>query len=225
MPHAHAPAFLHHHDRAAGEEHPHHHYRKDFSHAVEATLEKVEHGVDAIDPLHVFSPNEIPVRLVYKEGALSSTGEAYPVICARSNDPFHHLQVKERPTKSNEFVVEHPETKMPVMMIERTLQPRKYDISMAVANDNELHPFAQVVRSDKVLHVILEGESEPTYIISKAGLAASYATKHWIKLVGKKEPVACTHPWEGNTDMLEVQPGENVILMYCLAAIADEMIA
>lgn len=225
MPHVHSPAFLHReHDPAGEGEQHHHHLREDISHAVEVTLDKVEHGVDVIDPLHIFSPNEIPTRLLYKEGALSRAGDAYPLICARFNDPFHHFQVKEKSEKSNEFVVEHSVTKLPLVKIERTDEPRKYDIFMMSPEDKELYHFAEVLRDDKVLHVFLEGQSEPTYVISKAGLAGIYATKHWIKRVGEKKAIASTHAWEGNNDMLEVKSGEEVLVMYCLALIADEMI-
>lgn len=201
---------------------------------VESTLNTVEKGVDAVDPLHVFSPNEIPTRLILPEGLLSRTGDAYPIACARTNDSKHDLQVKEKPVQSNELVVEDANTKKPVIIIERTPhQPRQYDIYMAspgfqgqepCAKGEDLYQRAKVTRFNKDLHVFLEGESHFVYVISKAGLAASYSTKHFIKRFGEKEPVASTHPWQGSSDMLEVQPGEDVLFMYCLAAIANEMI-
>lgn len=88
----------------------------------------------------------------------------------------------------------------------------------------DLFKCATVVRFDKVLGVTFEGQLEPTYVISKAGLAALFETKHWIKHVGEKEPVASTHPWQGSNDMMEVKPGEDVLFMFCLAAIAEDML-
>lgn len=225
VPHPHAPAFLHHHHRdaaPAGEEH--HTFKEEISHVVEKTLDTVEKGVDAVDPLHVFSPNEIPTRLVLPENLFShSSGDAAPLLCARSNKQFHHLQVK--PTENNILEIDHATTKKPVLYIERTHEPLKYDIYMPSDETGDLKHVAYVVRNDKVLGVIMEGDSEPTYVISKAGLAALYATKHWIKRVGEKEAVAATHPWQGTKKMLEVQPGQDVLFFFGLATIADEMIA
>jgi hypothetical protein len=242
MPHPHAPTFLHHKNHGnATEEAEHHketfkeevsHVAKEVSHVVEVTLDTVEKGVDAVDPLHVFSPNEIPIRLILPKSLFSNASDAViPLVCARSNDPYHGLQVKA--TKSNELVIEDVNTQKPIIVIERTLKPRKYDIykgapvfdgQLPFDKSGDLFRCATVVRFDKVLGVTFEGQSEPTYAISKAGLAASFETKHWIKHVGKKEPVASTHPWQGTNDMMEVKPGEDVLLMFCLAAIAEDML-
>lgn len=248
VPHPHAPNMFHRHAAADNNEHEEHHHpsklkeelvhvKDEISHAVEHTLDTVEHGVDAVDPLHVFSPNEIPTRLVYQEGLLSQTarGDAFPIVCARSNDSYHELQVKAN--KNTEFVIENATTKKPVMILQQSQE--QYDIytppspiakgqqQPSDAKGDDLNHYAKVIPSDKVLHVYLKEESEPTYVISKAGLAKSYSTgtKHVIRHFGEKQPVvATTQPWEGKSDMLEVHPGENVIFMYLLALIADEML-
>ncbi len=244
VPHPHAPHMFRHRQAAAddNEQGEHHHSKlkeelvhvKDgISHAVEHTLDTVEHGVDAVDPLHIFSPNEIPTRLLYPENMLSQTeGDAFPIMCARSNDPYHELSVKA--IKNTEFVIENVTTERPVMILEQTQE--QYDIytpspnfkdQQPVAKGEEMYHCAKVIPSDKVLEVYLNGEPEFTYTISKAGLAKSYSTgtKHVIRRVGENAPVATTHPWEGKNDMLEIHPDENVILMYFLALIADEMLA
>jgi hypothetical protein len=240
VPHPHTPAMFHrHHDAAAADaEHPHKfkdglvHVHDGISHAVEHTLDVVEHGVDAVDPLHVFSPKEIATRLIYKEGMLSQTGgESFPILCARSNDSYHNLQIKA--INNNEFVIENATTKKPVMVLTHTSE--QYDIyvptpvvkdQQPATKEKDLYHRAKVVPSDSVLQVILVGHDEPTYLISKAGFAKSYSTgtKHFIQRIGEKGPVASTNPWEGKTDMMEVQPGEDSIFMYCLALIADEML-
>lgn len=240
LPHPHAPAMLHHRKENPADEHHHkeHHFRQDVSHAVTETLDAIEHGVDAIDPLHVFSPNEIPTRLVLPKQLFKYEGDAKPILCARSNNTFHNLQVQPKTAKSNTLVIEDATTLKPLIMIERTPEPRKYDIFTTTPTfdgqepcdkQGDLYHTATVIRNDeKSLDVIMEeGGTDPTFVIQKAGLAASFATKHWINRtphVHHDPPVASTHPWQGSDMMVEVLPGENVLFMFCLAVIANEMI-
>ena len=227
------PHFPHKHnvDHGGANQEPHDHHTKEalkhlqheVSHAVEVTLDTVEKGVDAVDRLHIFSPNEIPTRLIIEKGLFERT-DTYPILCARSNETFHNLQVKAKPPMSNKLVVEDFVSEKPLIVIERILE--LYDIYMTwpVFEGQKpvdgLYPRARVIRYDDGLHVFVGDDL--TYIISKARLAASYATKHVIKRVGEKEPVAWTHPWEGKSMMIEIDPKEEVLLMFCLAAIAEE---
>lgn len=241
LPHPHFPRKheVDQHQHTAEPRHHHHvpvkdtlkHMQQEVAHAVEVTLDTVEKGVDTLDPLHIFSPNDIPTRLLL-EPNLFSRNDAYPIVCARSNDTFHNLQVKKKtPESSNKLVIEDfGSEKLLVVMERKTCEPIEYDISMTwpAHKDHEpidgLYPRAKVIRDEKNLNVLFDNDL--AYVISKAGLAASYATKHVIKrhaAAGEKdESVAWTHPWDGKSIMLEVASGEDVLLMYCLAVIAEE---
>ena len=204
VPHPHAPNMFHRHAADNNEQEEHHHHNKlkeelvhvkdEISHVVEHTLDTVEHGVDAVDPFHIFSPNEIPTRLVYQENMLSQTqGDAFPIVCARSNDPFHELEVKAN--TNTEFVIENATMKQPVMILRQTQE--QYDIytptpvvkdQLPDAKGDNMYHFAKVIPSDKVLHVYLQEESKPAFVISHTGLAKSYSTgtKHVIRRCTEK---------------------------------------
>ena len=186
---------------------------------------------------YIFSPNEIPTRLIVEKNMFSRTSEAYPIMTARSGAPFHNLQVRERLFKSDEMVVEDATTGKPTIVLVRYIKQSGYRFHiylthpvydcqepinlMNVKRNERLYPFARAERasSKTILVTLEESQSNPTYTIHKA-LMVAYPTKFIIQQNNKA--VATTQEWNENSNMLEVKPGTDASLMLCLAAIADD---
>ena len=209
-------------------------YKKQESSFVEKVEEVVEKGVNAVDPLNIFTPCIAPTRLVIKH-SMFEMEEPYDILECRTKDSYLNLQVTANEDK-NSLVIQDTSTGKSVVIIERMgempdityeifkTSPVRYDQDPTKKNnDDDLFALAKVERtSPKDLQVLMNDQSEPTYMIKKAGIPANYATNYYIKQPGVKEEVASTHPWEGTDVMLVVNPGMDVILMFCLAAIVDD---
>lgn len=202
---------------------------------ADATLELSEKTVQALDPLHVFTPNPNPTRLILAKGLFDRTGsEAYPILHARSNDPFHHLQ-QTKSAASDELVLEDASSKKPVLVMDRTPKPRMYDIyktspmteGQAVAKTTaggvDLYLRAKVVMADEDLQVFMENESDVLYIITKAPGLMNFSSQKVIMMKGVEKPVASTSDWEDGTYMLEIMPSVDAGLMLTLAIAADDI--
>lgn len=152
------------------------------------------------------------VRFGIQEGMFSNAGESIPIIRALAGIPY--LQAK---SNGKDLVVLGDAAGEPLVSMERIGD--KFFIFSAQGQA----PVAQVTRSDKVLHVTYEGESEPTYTIHKAVIHPSshFPTRHIIKHQGKA--VASTRYGHGHSYVLTVNAGADSCLMICLAAIADEI--
>ena len=84
-------------------------------------------------------------------------------------------------------------------------------------------PLAQVSKSGKVLNVVTEGQSDPTFTIASFSPYASLATFP-NQLVTRKQgtPVVSTRFGRGNSYMLTVHTGRDPCLkMTCLAILAE----
>jgi len=203
----------------------------DVMEKVEVVVEK---GVNVVDPLNIFAPCIAPTRLVLKQN-LFTTNDTFTVLECRTNDSYHNLVVKS--TENDTMVIQDSSTGKTVVVVERTGEKPNatytifktsavydgQDPAKKTIEGQSLYALAKVDRtSSRDFHVVMEQQTDPTYTIEKAGIPANYATNWWIKQVGVKEEVASTHPWEGNDFMLVVNPGMDVILMFCLAAITDD---
>lgn len=202
--------------------------------AAEKTMEIAEKTVQAVDPLHLFDPSPIPIRLILAHGLFDRIDpDPYPILAARSNDAFHDLVVQGKDKPSDEVIMQDASTKKPVLVLDRTLKPRMYDIyktsamveGQAVAkteNGQDFYLRAKVLMSDKDFQVFMEGQDEPTYTITKAPGLMNFSTNKVIKMAGEKDPVASTSNWEEGTYMLEIKPDVDAGLMLCLAIISDD---
>lgn len=202
---------------------------------VNKTVEVVEKGVNAVDPLHIFAPCIQPTRLVLKNRLYSSSNKAFPIVECRTGFSYHDLEATSTP-ENGLLVVKDTSIGKPVVVVERTGEKPdvEYEIfktspvhqGQAPAKNNQgqdLYALAKVERiSPRDLQVLMNGETEPTCMIEKAGIPANYATNYFIKQPGVKEEVSSTHPWEGDCSMLVVHPGMDVPFMLCLGVIADD---
>lgn len=201
---------------------------------AQATTAIAEKGVKAVDPLHVFDPSPIPTRLMLDHGLFDRINpDPFPILEARSNKSFHNLAVEGKKAASDVLVLEDTSSKKPVLVMDRTPSPRLYDIykttpmkdGQAIAkteNGLDLYLRAKVVMSDKDLHVFLEGESDPVYIITKAPGLFNMSTQRVILLGANKEKVANLSNWDATSYMLEISPGIDAGLMLCLGIISDD---
>jgi len=131
-------------------------------------------------------------------------------------------------------------TQQPVLVIDRTPKPRMYDIyktspmtqGQVVAKSSKvvgnLYLCAKVLMSGSSnitdLQVLVQGQSDPTYTITKAPGLMKYSTKRVILVKGEMNPVTSVSDWEEGTYMLEISPGVDAGLMLCLAIIADDIV-
>ena len=178
------------------------------------------------------------VRLGLQKGLFSRTGKPLPIIAACSGSPFHNLQIRGRLFESNDVVLEDATTGKMVAVIVRKYATTGniftiYSTHPVYTNqtpaklykyDGRLYHFAEIKPCDKVLNVVMEGESDPTYIIHRIAPHPSrqFPTKHVIKRDDKS--VASTrYHGEGNSFILTVDQGVDPSLMICLAIIADEV--
>lgn len=207
--------------------------------ATETTMDYSEKTVQALDPLHLFAPNTAnPTRLILPKGLFDFT-EDYPILHARSNDPFHDLIVKQK-TNDDELVFEDASTHTQVLVMERTPKPRMYDIcktspmadGQAVSRNSlsgaELYLRAKVLMSgDKGdMKVFMSNETDgddATYTITKAPGLLNFSTQKVIMMKGVEKPVASTSEWQDGTYMVEIMPSVDAGLMMCLAIAADDV--
>lgn len=203
--------------------------------AMEKTVNAVEKTVNAVDPLHIFAPCIQPTRLVMKTGFFSTvSSKAFPIVECRTGFTFHDLQATY--TKDDLLVIQDSSTGKTAVVVERVGEGPEHIYRVLKAtkthdgqepvkkNDGQdLYALAKVERaSPRDFHVLMDGETEPSYTIEKAGIPANYATNYFIKQPGVKEEVASTHPWQGSKYMLVANPGTDAVLMLCLGIIADD---
>lgn len=208
--------------------------------SADKTLEISEKTVQALDPLHLFSPNPSnPTRLILPKGLFNAGGNDYPILHARSNDPFHDLIMKGKSAESDELVFEDASSKQQVLVMDRTPKPRMYDIyktspmsdGQAVVKKStggtDLYLRAKVLMSgekgDLVVFMSDETDGEATYTITKAPGFLNFSTQKVIMMKGVQKPVASTSEWEDGTYMLEIMPSVDAGLMMCLAIAADDV--
>lgn len=176
------------------------------------------------------------VRLGIEKHLFSRTGVSAPILEAGTADNFHNLQIRGKVFEGNDVVLEDSVTGMPVAIAVRKYATagntfkiyslRPVYTGQSPANifkyNQRLYPYAEVKRRGKVLTVVLEGRSGPTYTIHKVVSHPSrkFPTKHVIRKHGSK--VASTSSGGGNSFILTVDAGADPCLMICLAAIAEE---
>lgn len=185
----------------------------------------------------IFSPHYIPTRLIVKDNLFSSSDEAVPIKTARSDKPFHNLQVRER-SSEDELVLEDATTGKPKVAIVRYVNKSScnyhiYTTSpvykgqepisrLHVKYNERLYSFAKVEQwANVLLAFVPEGSSDPCYTVHKAG--ATLSSANYLIKDTKGKTVASTHKWDKNSQLLEVSSGTDGTFMLCLVAIADEM--
>lgn len=154
------------------------------------------------------------VRLGMDQNILSRAGDSFQIISAITGAPY--LQAK---SNGDDIAVLGNAAGDPVTAIERICS-----IAFKISSKDQT-PLATVTKQGKVLHVIVEGDSTPTYTIHKvvSHPSRSFPTKHIIKHQGK--PVASTRYGRGNSYVLTIDAGVDTCLVTCFAAIADEILA
>lgn len=174
-----------------------------------------------VDIAPVFEESKVPalgsveqtrVRLGMEGNLFSRAGDAFQIITALIGTPY--LQAK---SNGKDIVILGDTNGAPVAAIERV------DDVFRIFSTRGQTPLGRVTRQGKVLHVIMEGQSEPTYTIHKVAFhpSRSFSTKHVVRKGG--EAVASTRYGQGSSYMLTVNAGTDLCLMACLAAIADEI--
>jgi len=177
------------------------------------------------------------IKLGIEKHLFSRTGDSVPVLSTWSGTPFHNLEVKGKVFESNDVILEDAITGRPVAVV-----VRKYATTGNIFNiyspcpaysgqtpaklykyNQRLYAFAQVKPSGKLLNVVFEGVSNPTYTIHRIvpHTGRRFITAHVIKKQG--EEVASTRYGAGNSFILTVEAGADPCLMICLAAIVDEV--
>lgn len=168
----------------------------------------------------------------------SHTGNDIPIVFTGKSSTAYNLQVKGKLFESNEVVLEDASNGVPVVVLERkyatagntfniyTTRPVYSNQKPAnlLKYKQRLYAFATVIRRGKVLSVVKEGQSEPSYTIHKVlpNPSRRFMTRHIIEEEGKK--VAFTRSGQGNSYILTMLPGAvDACLMISLAIISDEM--
>ena len=160
------------------------------------------------------SVEQTRLRLGMEGDLFSRAGDSFQIITALIGAPY--LQAK---SNGKDIVILGDTNGAPVAAIERV------DGAFQIFSTRGQTPLARVTQQGKVLHVVMEGQSEPTYTIHKVAShpTRSFPTKHIVRKEG--EPVASTRYGQGSSYMLTVNAGADPCLMTCLAAIADELYA
>lgn len=165
-----------------------------------------------VTPLGIVEKHRVTLGMEKK--LFSCTADFIPIIAAMSGTTY--LQAN---SNGSDTVVLSDNAGKQVAIMERV----DGEFNIYSFEGPEPVPLAKVTQVGKVLHVILEGESEPTFTIHEVVPHPSrkFPTKHIIKTLGK--PTASTRYGKGNSYMLAVNAGADCCLMTCLAAIADEI--
>jgi hypothetical protein len=203
-----------------------------FQRTTDVTLDVSEKTVNALDPLHLFAPNPNPTRLVLPKDLFSLKTD-FPILHARSNDPFHDLVVKAG-SSDDELIMTDASSGAAVLVVGRTPEPRMYDIykttpitegqqaTKTTSDGTSLHLRAKLVMSDNDLKVFMDNQDEALYTVTKSPGLLNVSTARIIMMKGMEKPVASTSDWEDTSYMLEIMPVVDAGLMMCLAICDDD---
>lgn len=176
------------------------------------------------------------VRLGVEMNLFTREGNSVPIVNVFSGAPFHDLQVRGK-VSDNDVVLEEAATKTPVAVVRHNTAKDTFMIystrpvytgqmpADVFKYNQRLYTFAEVKRRGKVLNVIVEGQSAPTYTIHNHKMVSHPSSQFPMTYVIKKlgEEVAYTRWGEGRSyAVLTVKPGVDPCLMICLAAITEE---
>lgn len=162
-------------------------------------------------------PEKTTVHLGLQRHPFSSNpGESVPIILSPTGSPYLHA----KSNGGNDTVVfQNAYSGEAAATIERT-----GSTFQIYSSNDTTSPVARVTQDDKVIKVVFQDDSEPTFTIHKIVQPPSRQTqtKYIIKKNGKQ--VASSRYWQrGDSFMLTVHPGADPLLMTCLAAIANEI--
>lgn len=204
-----------------------------FQKTSDATLDVSEKTVNALDPLHLFAPNHNPTRLVLPKDLFSLKTD-YPIIQARSNDPYHDLVVKAG-SSNDELIMTDASSGDAVLVVDRTPEPRMYDIykttpitegqqvTKTTSDGTSLYLRAKLVMSDNDLKVFMDDQDEALYTVTKSPGLLNFSSARVVMMKGVEKPVASTSDWEDDTYMLEISPAVDAGLIMCLAICDDDV--